>query len=62
MNVYRNKRNEIIWDLEESYQRKMQFIRDVKNRMSGESYARSLFIDNRSASSAMGKPSESADK
>ena len=48
MNVYRNKRNEIIWDLEESYQRKMQFIRDVKNRMSGESYARSLFIDKRS--------------
>ena len=52
MNVYRNKRNEIIWDLEESYQRKMQAIRDVKNRMSGESYARSLFIDKRSSSSA----------
>ena len=51
MNVYRNKRNEIIWDLEESYQRKMQFIRDVKNRMSGESYARSLFIDEHSSPS-----------
>ena len=70
MNVYRNRKAKI-WDLEEAYQKKMQAIRDVKNRMSGESYARSLFIDKRSASSAMGKPSafctsvrrsESADK
>ena len=43
--IYRNRRNEIIWDLEETYQRKMQVIRDFKNRMSGESYVRSLFIN-----------------
>ena len=70
MNVYRNRKAKI-WDLEEAYQKKMQAIRDVKNRMSGESYARSLFIDKRSASSVMSKPSafctsvkrsESADK
>ena len=28
--IYRNRRNEIIWDLEETYQRKMQTIRDFK--------------------------------
>ena len=43
--IYRNRRNEIIWDLEETYQRKMQAIRDFKKRMSGESYVRSLFIN-----------------
>ena len=59
MNVYRNRKAKI-WDLEEAYQKKMQAIRDVKNRMSGESYARSLFIDKRSESAD--KPSESADK
>ena len=64
MNVYRNRKAKI-WDLEEAYQKKMQAIRDVKNRMSGESYARSLFIDKRSSSSAecvIDKHSESADK
>ena len=35
--IYRNRRNEIIWDLEETYQRKMQVIRDFKKMMSGES-------------------------
>ena len=59
MNVYRNRKAKI-WDLEEAYQKKMQAIRDVKNRMSGESYARSLFIDKPSASSAMSKPSASS--
>ena len=36
--IYRNRRNEIIWDLEETYQRKMQAIGDFKKMMSGESY------------------------
>ena len=43
--IYCNRRNEIIWDLEETYQKKMQAIRDFKKMMSGESYARSLFIN-----------------
>ena len=41
----RSLRNEVIWDLEETYQRKMQAIRDFKKMMSCESYVRSLFIN-----------------
>ena len=43
--IYRNRRNEIIWDLEETYQRKMKAKGDFKKMMSGESYVQSLFIN-----------------